>query len=653
MRTWLMRGTIHFARARGRALAAGAVRPARSRRRRSAAARSSGITTGRARAQRRAARRGAGGDRRLSRPEVAGAARGARASRRPAAAGTTSSSRLAHEGLDLHRAAGRASSRRSSCSTTGLREPRARELVARGGARRAGGALRREPRAGDRARPRALGGHHARRRARAACATPRRRSSCATLGRHRVLARRPSRRRRGHAAGRAPARRSCWPASTSTSSATRIATRSSPPSTPTGSCRAPTASSGRSIVVGGQIVGTWGRTRARRGADDHAPAVRARRPRARRAGAAGGRALPRVPRLPASRRRSSLVGRSSRAHGRRPVHARPARARPARARRRGRGGRARRAAVRASTARCSRASARPTASPSCSTRSRDLDASLRKRGGALVVREGDVVEQAMRVAARVAGRGDLPQRGRERLRAGAASSALRRGLRRGAAGAERPAGRHGDPARRPRARRRRLLPGLHAVLAALARSRRAARSCAAPRQLAVPGRLARGRLPALADLARGSGLAGAACAAASRRGGAGSRAGSRAVSRATTRLHDDLAADGTSRLSAYLHFGCLSPLELRRARERPGGRGAVRAPALLARLLRAAARGAPRDLARRLPPARRIAGATTRDGARGLEGRAAPAIRSSTPACGSSRARASCTTARGCSRPRS
>ena len=28
------------------------------------------------------------------------------------------------------------------------------------------------------------------------------------------------------------------------------------------------------------------------------------------------------------------------------------------------------------------------------------------------------------------------------------------------------------------------------------------------------------------------------------------------------RLHDDLAADATSRLSPYLHFGCLSPLEL-------------------------------------------------------------------------------------------
>jgi deoxyribodipyrimidine photo-lyase len=36
--------------------------------------------------------------------------------------------------------------------------------------------------------------------------------------------------------------------------------------------------------------------------------------------------------------------------------------------------------------------------------------------------------------------------------------------------------------------------------------------------------------------------------------------------------HDDLAADGTSRLSPYLHFGCISPLELfRRVDGKPGG----------------------------------------------------------------------------------
>ncbi|MEV7781198.1 deoxyribodipyrimidine photo-lyase [Kitasatospora sp. NPDC088351] len=39
-------------------------------------------------------------------------------------------------------------------------------------------------------------------------------------------------------------------------------------------------------------------------------------------------------------------------------------------------------------------------------------------------------------------------------------------------------------------------------------------------------------------------------------------------------LHDDLAADGTSRLSPYLHFGCLSAAELVAAAERRGGSGA-------------------------------------------------------------------------------
>ncbi|MFE6866316.1 cryptochrome/photolyase family protein [Kitasatospora sp. NPDC057692] len=39
-------------------------------------------------------------------------------------------------------------------------------------------------------------------------------------------------------------------------------------------------------------------------------------------------------------------------------------------------------------------------------------------------------------------------------------------------------------------------------------------------------------------------------------------------------LHDDLAADGTSRLSPYLHFGCLSAAELAAEAHRRGGDGA-------------------------------------------------------------------------------
>ena len=63
------------------------------------------------------------------------------------------------------------------------------------------------------------------------------------------------------------------------------------------------------------------------------------------------------------------------------------------------------------------------------------------------------------------------------------------------------------------------------------------------------------------------------------------RAGSPSTNSSTTIP----AVDGTSRLSPYLHFGCVSPLEVAtRLRDRAGG-DAVRAPALLARLLRAAA----------------------------------------------------------------
>jgi deoxyribodipyrimidine photo-lyase len=41
--------------------------------------------------------------------------------------------------------------------------------------------------------------------------------------------------------------------------------------------------------------------------------------------------------------------------------------------------------------------------------------------------------------------------------------------------------------------------------------------------------------------------------------------------------HDDLAGDATSRISAYLHFGCLSPNEVAtRLRDRPGGAEFVR-----------------------------------------------------------------------------
>jgi len=92
----------------------------------------------------------------------------------------------------------------------------------------------------------------------------------------------------------------------------------------------------------------------------------------------------------------------------------------------------------------------------------------------------------------------------------------------------------------------------------------------APRKLRVPGKLRGGRLPALAKLtdgqpsperARGGEVEGRKLMRAFLRDGVGAYAD----------RHDDLPGDATSRLSAYLRFGCVSPLELMLgARERRG-----------------------------------------------------------------------------------
>jgi deoxyribodipyrimidine photo-lyase len=88
----------------------------------------------------------------------------------------------------------------------------------------------------------------------------------------------------------------------------------------------------------------------------------------------------------------------------------------------------------------------------------------------------------------------------------------------------------------------------------------------APRRLSVPGGIAAGRLPALRgepspSLPAGGEKAGRQRLAGWLRRGLGSYG----------ELHDDLAADGTSRLSPYLHFGCLSAREVvERAAGRPG-----------------------------------------------------------------------------------
>ena len=115
--------------------------------------------------------------------------------------------------------------------------------------------------------------------------------------------------------------------------------------------------------------------------------------------------------------------------------------------------------------------------------------------------------------------------------------------------------------------------------------------------------------------------------------------------------HDAVGDDATSRLSPYLHFGCVSARALAATRER-AGRGGVRPPALLARLLRAAPLGPARDRHRTTSARGATAGSTTRSGSRRGR-RAGPATRSSTPACGSCARRGGCTIARGSSSPRS
>ncbi len=98
----------------------------------------------------------------------------------------------------------------------------------------------------------------------------------------------------------------------------------------------------------------------------------------------------------------------------------------------------------------------------------------------------------------------------------------------------------------------------------------------APRKLTVPSKLAAGRLPALEQLSGGR--------PSPRRAVGGERAGRRLM-RAFLRdglgaydeRHDDLPGDATSRLSAHLRWGCISPLELmREAGERRGGAPYVR-----------------------------------------------------------------------------
>jgi len=205
---------------------------------------------------------------------------------------------------------------------------------------------------------------------------------------------------------------------------------------------------------------------------------------------------------------------------------------------------------------------------------RDLDGSLRKTGGRLFVRRGDPVREAIAVA-RECGAGAIHvsadwsayARGREeRLERACAEERIEFAAHPGVTvvspGAITPGG--GDHFK--------VFTPYHRAWAGV--PRREGRG--APRKLSAPPKLAAGKLPALDGLVGGrpspNRLAG------------GEAAGRRAM-RAWLRDglggyedgHDDLAGDRTSRLSAYVRWGCVSPLELaEEAGARRGGAAFVR-----------------------------------------------------------------------------
>ncbi|MFD0413480.1 cryptochrome/photolyase family protein [Streptomyces sp. NPDC127108] len=187
-----------------------------------------------------------------------------------------------------------------------------------------------------------------------------------------------------------------------------------------------------------------------------------------------------------------------------------------------------------------------------------LDEALRERGGRLVVRSGDVVEQVAAVVAATgassvhmaAGASGFAQARERRLRAALAERGLALHVHdcvvtAVAPGAVTPAGNDHFAVFTPYFRRWSQQGVRDAV--------------AAPRAVRVPSGLDSERVPRRADVPEvspgvppgGEAAARAGLAAWLRSGIAGYADG-----------HDDLAGDLTSRLSPHLHFGTLSPVEL-------------------------------------------------------------------------------------------
>ncbi|HYH53109.1 MAG TPA: deoxyribodipyrimidine photo-lyase [Solirubrobacterales bacterium] len=202
---------------------------------------------------------------------------------------------------------------------------------------------------------------------------------------------------------------------------------------------------------------------------------------------------------------------------------------------------------------------------------RDLDEALRRAGGRLFIRRGDPVREAVAVA-RECGAGAIHvsadysayARAREQRLAEACAAeriafSAHPGITIVPPGAVTPTG--GDHFK--------VFTPFHRAWSALPRRQ----PLPPPRQLAVPPKLAAGRLPAFEALSGGR---------PSPRRLPGGESEGRKLMRSFLRdglgsyedRHDDLPGDGTSRLSAHLRWGCVSPLELSRETEDRRGGGA-------------------------------------------------------------------------------
>ncbi|MFE0729738.1 cryptochrome/photolyase family protein [Streptomyces antibioticus] len=201
---------------------------------------------------------------------------------------------------------------------------------------------------------------------------------------------------------------------------------------------------------------------------------------------------------------------------------------------------------------------------------RDLDAGLRERGGRLVVRSGDVVEEVCRVAAEAdadevhlaADASAYAQRREARLRRALEAEGVRLHVHDTVTSAV-------DPGT--------VAPASSDHFAVFTPyfghwSRRGLREVlGAPRKVAVPDGVGSEELPARRGLA---GLSPGLAAGGETEGRKRLTAWLRSGVAAYEDRHDDLAGDATSRLSPHLHFGTLSPVELVHRARAAGGPGA-------------------------------------------------------------------------------